>query len=35
MNQHQAKRLLEEPQISTFDRDELDEQACFTQQSPG
>lgn len=33
MNRDQDKRQLEEPQISTFDRDELDEQACFTQQS--
>ena len=24
------KPVLEDPQVSTFDKDELDEQACFT-----
>jgi len=28
------KPVLEEPQVSTFDKEELDEQACFTAVSP-
>ena len=34
MNHDMSKQVLEEPQVSTFDKDELDEQACFTAVSP-
>lgn len=29
MNEETVKLTLEEPQITTYDRDELDEQDCF------
>lgn len=34
MSHDTNKAVLEEPQVSTFDKDELDEQACFTAVSP-